>query len=207
MAEHQPIPKETREPRLYGVIDVLRTDRVAGWVIDRTDASRTATVEIYCEGRCIGTVKADRPRKDLERQSVGTGAYGFVFPLEPPIEEGMEFTISVTAQSYDGVKLQLSPAARAAATVSAEKRALGRILAEISELRQEIGGLKTAVVSAEESSARFQDRLEHVQLRLEHGIASSDTPKPHAPGWLAAVAISGGILAAGSMILALLSLW
>ena len=92
MTDQTPFPQIAKEPRLYGVVDVLRADRVAGWVIDRTDAARCATVELRREGRLIGTMTANRPRKDLERQAVGTGSYGFAFTFDPPLEEGMEFT-------------------------------------------------------------------------------------------------------------------
>lgn len=77
MTDQTPPSSATKEPRLYGVVDILRSDRVAGWVIDRTDPALCATVELRREGRLVATATASRPRKDLERQAVGTGAYGF----------------------------------------------------------------------------------------------------------------------------------
>ena len=102
MTDQTPLSTVSKELRLYGVIDLLRSDRVGGWVIDRTDPRRTAMVDVLREGRVVGRVTADRPRKDLERQAVGTGNYGFSFTLDPPLEEGMEFTITVIARSHDG---------------------------------------------------------------------------------------------------------
>ena len=206
MTDQTPFPQVLKEPRLYGVIDVLRPDRVAGWVIDRTDPARCATVELRREGRLIGTAAANRPRKDLERQAVGTGSYGFAFPLDPPLEEGMEFTVAVTARSHDGVELPLQPAAGAAKAISAEKKALGRILAELVELRSEVDGLQRQIASAEESRARHQERLELVQLRLESRIEAVETPRGGAPGWLAWVAVTGAVLALGSLAVGLFSL-
>ena len=63
----EPASPETREdvgPGLYGVIDVLRADRVAGWVVDRRDSQAVVEVDIRREGRLIATVNADRSRRD-----------------------------------------------------------------------------------------------------------------------------------------------
>ena len=64
-------------PRVYGVVDVVRPDRIAGWAIDRADSAAAVDVDIRREGRLVATVRADRPRRDLEKGGVGTGRYGF----------------------------------------------------------------------------------------------------------------------------------
>lgn len=207
MTDQTPLSPNLKEPRLYGVVDVLRPDRVAGWVIDRTDAARAATIEIRREGRLVGTATANRPRKDLERQAVGTGSYGFAFTFDPPLEEGMEFTVTVTARSHDGAELMLQPAASAAKAISAERRALGRILAQLAGLQADLGALRQAVTLAQDGNARFQERLELVQLRLEAAISGVEAPRRGATGWLAGVAILGAVLATGSLALGLWSLW
>lgn len=207
MTDQTPFPSIPKEPRLYGVVDVLRPDRVAGWVIDRTDAARCATVELRREGRLVATVPANRPRKDLERQAVGTGSYGFAIPLDPPLEEGMEFTISVMARSHDGHELPLPPAASAARSISPEQKALARILAELAAARADIDRARQEIASAEKDRTRFQERLELVQLRLEGAISAVDVPKGAAPRWLAGMAATGAILAVGSLAFGLFSLW
>lgn len=207
MTDQTPLSPAMKEPRLYGVVDVLRADRVAGWVIDRTDATRCTSVEIRREGRLAGTVTANRPRKDLERQAVGTGAYGFVFAFDPPLEEGMEFTVDLTARSHDGVQLPLQPVAGAARTLSPEKRALGRILAELSALREDIAELRHETARADRARAGFLERLEVVQLRLEGGISALGTTGGGSPGWLAGVAVAGAVIAVGSMAVGLFSVW
>ncbi|MTE01141.1 hypothetical protein GIY56_12665 [Paracoccus sp. YIM 132242] len=207
MNNQTPLSQVSKEPRLHGVIDILRTDRVAGWVIDRTDAARCASVDVRREGRLIGTVTANRPRKDLERQAVGTGSYGFAFTFDPPLEEGMEFTVVVTARSHDGVELPLQPAAGAAKAVTAEKKVLGRILSELVALRAEVDNLRLEEASAEKARACFQERLELVQLRLESSIPAKDLPQRSSPGWLVGIGVAGAILATGSLIAGLYSLW
>ncbi|SNR41939.1 hypothetical protein EYF88_07405 [Paracoccus sediminis] len=206
MTDQTPISQAVREPRLYGVVDVLRSDRVAGWVIDRTDPGRCAIVEVRREGRLAGTAAANRPRKDLERQAVGTGAYGFAFAFDPPLEEGMEFTVAVTARTHDGVELTLQPAAGAAKAAPAEKRALGRILAELAHLRTDIGALRQDLALAEERRADAHERMERVQLRLERGISATDAPQARSSWWLAGVAVTGAAIAVGSVAVGLFSL-
>jgi hypothetical protein len=53
-------------PRVYGVVDLIRHDRAAGWAIDRADPAAAVTVEVRREGRLVATARADRHRKDLE---------------------------------------------------------------------------------------------------------------------------------------------
>lgn len=207
MTDQTPFSQPSKEPRLYGVIDVLRPDRVAGWVIDRTDPASSATIDVLLEGRVIGSVTANRPRKDLERQAVGTGCYGFAFALDPPLEEGMEFTVAVVARSHDGVELPLQPAGRAASAISAEKKALRRILAELTALRTDMERLRQELVAAEAGREATQERLELVQLRLERGISEVDGSTQGSPAWLAAVAVVGAVLAVGSLAVGLFSFW
>ena len=52
-------PLADQGPRLYGVFDLARPDRVAGWAIDRADAAASVAVEILREGVPVATVRAD----------------------------------------------------------------------------------------------------------------------------------------------------
>lgn len=207
MNDASPFSRSEREPRLYGVIDVLRSDRVAGWVIDRTDASRSATVEIRREGQLVGSVVANRQRKDLERQAVGTGAYGFAFTFDPPLAEGMEFTVALTAKSHDGVTLPLQTVARAATPISAEKKVLGLILSEMRELRADLDGLRQEIRVAEERRELFHERVEMIQLRLECVMPDQSASLSASSSWPVRVVLVGGIIAVGSLVLAVGSLW
>ena len=207
MTDHPSLLLATREPRLYGVIDVMRADRVAGWVIDRTDAAHCASVEIRREGRLVGTVTANRQRKDLERQAVGTGYYGFSFSFDPPLEEGMNFTIEVKAMSNDGVELLLQPVGRAAESITPEKRVLNRILGELSALRADVMFIRQEITMAEQRRLHFQERLELVQLRLESSLSDRAAPRNSSPRWLGVIVVAGAIIAAVSLCTGLLSLW
>ena len=93
MTDQTPIPPATREPLLYGVVDVLRADRVAGWVIDRTDPARNATVEIRREGMMFACDMAsdERVAKVVEKLlEYGVISFWFLshpysFRLSPPL--------------------------------------------------------------------------------------------------------------------------
>lgn len=121
-------------PRLYGVMDVLRLDRVAGWAIDRTDAAAALEIEIRREGRPVATVRADRLRKDLERGGLGTGRYGFTCTLEPPLEPGFEFTVTAVARSADGALLDLKRPGAATQSPDRERRMLERLYEEVTAI-------------------------------------------------------------------------
>ena len=100
-------------PRVYGVIDVIRPDRVAGWAIDRADSRTALEVEVIREGAVVATVRANRQRRDLEKSGVGSGRYGFSCDLTPPLEPGFEFTISARARTSDDVVAELRRAGKA----------------------------------------------------------------------------------------------
>lgn len=193
-------------PRLYGVVDVLRPDRVAGWVIDRSNPRLAATIEVQREGKLVGTVTANRLRKDLERQSVGTGEYGFSFAFEPPLDKGMEFTVAIHAVSTDGTRLPLATAAKAAATVSPEQRALVSILSDISDLRCEIRDLHIEISSSSEHQQALSERIELVQLRLESKMRFADIPPRRDSRWSIGLITAAFVIATCSIITAIFSL-
>ena len=194
-------PDRGAGPRLHGAIDLIRPDRIAGWVIDRTDPAAHAAVEILREGRPVASAPADRPRRDLVTAGVGTGAYGFSVPLDPPLEEGMEFTLCVRAFTPDGAEILIRPSARHG-TTSVERRILARLIEEVAACRRLLDEREPTA-----EMAAMLGRIEVAQARLESLAAGVEAPA--APGrsglWLlsaAAMATAGLSLAA-----AIVSLW
>lgn len=181
-------------PRLYGAIDVIRPDRIAGWVIDRSDPTAHALVEIRREGRAVASVAADRPRRDLQTAGVGTGAYGFSAPLDPPLEAGMEFTLCIRAHVPDGSEIVLRPPGR---MVSAEHRALGRLLEEVAACRDMLAQQQTEAARL----AAALDEVKLVQSRLESLSMPSDPPAARSDVglWI----VSGSAMAAALISLAI----
>lgn len=153
-------------PRLYGVVDVVKPDRIAGWVIDRRDARAALDVEIRREGRLVATARADRPRRDLEKGGVGTGRYGFAVELDPPLEPGFEFTLTATARAADGTTETLRrPAAQAA---DPDRLLLQRIFEEVR---------RPAPEPSEPAELReILARVELAQARIEAALAAVEPP-------------------------------
>jgi hypothetical protein len=154
-------------PRVYGVVDVLRASRVAGWAIDRSDSAASVEVEIRREGRLVETVRADRPRRDLERSGVGTGRYGFVCELSPPLQPGFEFTVSATARTGDGMRCELRRAG-ADDEASGERRLVERIFEIVS---------RPATSEIEERIEASLARLEVAQARIEAALTAVEPPE------------------------------
>lgn len=177
-------------PRLYGVIDVLRADRVAGWVIDRTDAAAALDVDIRREGRVVATVRADRPRADLEKTGVGTGRYGFACELDPVLEPGFEFTLTATARAADGATLELR---RSGSRGRDPERRL------IERLYEEVAAIRAAQAAPGDTLAGLLERVEVAQARLEAGLVRVEPPAPGAAAGLR-------LLAGAALATALLSL-
>lgn len=151
-------------PRLYGVVDAVKPDRIAGWVIDRRDSRAALDVEVRREGRLVATVKAARPRRDLEKAGVGTGCYGFACEIDPPIEPGFEFTLTVTARAADGTAEPLRrPVSQ---TGGPDRRLLERVFEEIRGAADP-AALREAV-----------QRIELAQARIEAALAAIEPPAP-----------------------------
>jgi hypothetical protein len=191
-------------PRLYGVIDMLRPNRIAGWAIDRFDAKAALDIDIFRDGRQIATVRAERPRRDLEARGLGTGRYGFSAPIDPPVDPGFEFTIEAVAHAPNGERAELKRAGPAAATEEPERKLLEGIYLRLGALERAAG---TGRPGDADRVGDLLTRVEVTQARLERRL-DDVTPRTAAPGrgLVALVALSLA-LGSGSLGLGLLSLW
>lgn len=159
-------PLADQGPRLYGVFDLARPDRVAGWAIDRADATASVTVEILREGVPVAAVRADRHRPDLVKGGVGGGDYGFSVALDPTVEPGFEFTLAAFARAADGTRVALrrNPKTR----VAPEQRVVERIFEAVTAktppppLGSEVDRLVALV-----------DRVDTLQHRLEAALSKA----------------------------------
>jgi hypothetical protein len=190
-------------PRLYGVIDVLRSDRIAGWAIDRADSAATVEVEIRREGRVVATVRADRMRRDLERGGVGTGRYGFACDLSPPLDPGFEFTVAAVARRADGATCELRRAGPAETSENAERRLVERIFQLVSQPPD-----ASPIPAAEiERLVEVAQRLEVAQARIDAALSALDAPQPPSQAGLRAllgVALAVALLSLGLGIVSML---
>ena len=192
-------------PRIHGVVDVIRPDRVAGWAIDRADPAAHVEVRLEREGRVVATAPADRLRKDLAKGGVGAGLYGFALPLDPPLEAGMEFTLKVIARTRDGQETRLrAPKAEAARP---ENRLLERVFAEIGEVRKTFGDLDARLAETAPETLRALEKVEVLQTRLEAAISGLEPPAAASHAGLRALAATALGIAAVSLAIGFVSLW
>lgn len=193
-------------PRIYGVVDVLRADRIAGWAIDRTDSAAALDVDIAREGRLVRTVRADRHRVDLAKGEVGTGNYGFRAEIEPPLEPGFEFTVTATARAPDGATAALARVGAALRTPDPATRLLERLFEEVARLaagRPDPAPPATDAGRLTEAIAR----IEVAQARIEAAIAQIEPPPAPRAGGLGLIVVGTLGVAAASLGIGLYSLW
>ena len=66
---------------LRGYVDAIQDSRVIGWAWDHASKGKRVQVEVFSAGNQIGSIRADRFRKDLLDSGIGDGQYGFEFEL------------------------------------------------------------------------------------------------------------------------------
>ncbi len=197
-------------PRVYGVFDLTRPDRVAGWAIDRASSAAAVEVEIHREGKLVATVRADRHRADLEKGGVGTGDSGFGVTLAPPVEPGFEFTVTAIARAADGTRGELRRGSKSA--VAPEQRVVERVYEELLALRRSPPAPPEPAPRApgidNDRLADLVNRIEMAQIRLEATLAGVERPERRVPdGGLRLILIGTAAIALGSLGLGLYSLF
>lgn len=200
----RPVLPDAAQARVNGVVDVLRSNRVAGWAIDRSDSAAAVMIDILREGRHYKTVTADRFRPDLEKGGIGTGRYGFAAEIDPPIEPGFEFTISVLARTGDGQTTPLRAVGAAEHPVSPDLHLLARILTSMEELK----AIGRPPDRARDPVIDMVERLEVAQARLEAALAALEKrPTAQDTGTLPKVAYAAGLLGLVLLGVGFFSVW
>ena len=73
----------TFSPQLRGAIDVADQVRIAGWVHDPQTPEQPIEVQLFIDGKFIGTMRADERRDDLVQTGATTQPnHGFSFSIE-----------------------------------------------------------------------------------------------------------------------------
>ena len=86
------IETSTRAPA--GFHDSADCDATSGWALDAAAVSRPVTVEVYADEEFLGTTSAQSLRTDLRDAGIGTGLYGFSFPLPARLRDGRAHDIA-----------------------------------------------------------------------------------------------------------------
>lgn len=73
------------EGAIIGYIDRVLDRRITGWVLDRDHADQPVEVEIMLDGVPIARARADRFRKDLAQNGIGSGHHAFDIQVDQPL--------------------------------------------------------------------------------------------------------------------------
>ncbi len=107
--ETQSIKSRIVVPRLStGRIDNWSDNCVTGWAIPEGHFGAAAMLDVYIDGTFYREIKANTPRKDLLKYSLGNGNNGFEFALPLPPENKQAYKIDIFFQGTSQ-KLQKSP--------------------------------------------------------------------------------------------------
>jgi hypothetical protein len=71
-----------------GTLDGFVKGEIVGWAYDYGHKDDSVTVDIYDGEEKLGSVKADKLRKDLAEKKIGTGKYGFQFAIPASLKDG-----------------------------------------------------------------------------------------------------------------------
>jgi len=80
-------------PEREDVVEKLDCFVISGYIWDRQKPNTPAVLDIAMDGKTIGRVTADDLREDLLERGMGTGHYGYHFPLPPSARDGREHWI------------------------------------------------------------------------------------------------------------------
>jgi hypothetical protein len=82
-------------PVYEGYVDGVDCNIVTGWAWNRTLPDTPINVDIYTDGRYIGTAAASAYRQDLAAAGKGNGYHVFTFPIPASLHDGYAHAISV----------------------------------------------------------------------------------------------------------------
>jgi hypothetical protein len=91
-----------------GSLDGYRKGEIVGWAYKPSRKEDAVTVVIYEGQQALGEVKADQLRKDLADKKIGTGKYGFAFPVPADLRDGQPHEIHAKIKESD-FELKNSP--------------------------------------------------------------------------------------------------
>jgi len=90
---------------IRGSIEVAQKTRVAGWIYSSADTVRDKLILAFVNGRCVGSGKVDKFRKDLLDAKLGDGYCGYDFPIKLNDDEKLGAVI-VKLQNADAALIQ-----------------------------------------------------------------------------------------------------
>ncbi|WP_201861467.1 glycosyltransferase [Microvirga soli] len=87
---------------IKGKIDRTLKNALHGWIWDANHPTEPLVAQVSIDGAVIGSVKANRSRKDLLRAGIGSGAHAFELPLPLQLCDGRTHQVTLEAVAADG---------------------------------------------------------------------------------------------------------
>jgi hypothetical protein len=203
-----PVATEGPPQRIYGVIDLIRSNRIAGWAVDRANSHASVLVDIHRDGRLVQTIAADQLRPDLAKGSIGTGHYGFAAEIEPPLEPGFEFTLAATARAADGSHVPLKILVPAEDKTPLDIRMMQGIHTGVQALLHRQTPTRQPPDPMIDRLAEMVTKLEVMQARIEARLPETRDDAPHrSDRSLRGIVYFTALVAIGSLCLGVASFW
>jgi hypothetical protein len=102
-APEAPPPQQRATPPaaavFHGSLDGTTGEYICGWAWEPTRPDQPVTVAISDGKTLLGETWADSPRKDLAEKKIGTGKYGFAFPIPKGLRDGKKHQIHARIQA------------------------------------------------------------------------------------------------------------
>ena len=84
------------QPDVRGNLDVIDADAVVeGWALAKSAGAASIEVALVVDGNALATVRADRPRDDVNATLGTTGPHGFRATLPDSLRDGLEHVLRV----------------------------------------------------------------------------------------------------------------
>ena len=99
---------------LRGFVDQVGPDMVAGWVVLKDRPDQAVSVDVFADGRFLGTATANLYREDLKDAGIGNGRHGFMLRLSRTVIDPASVAVRCTIAD---ATLPLSQAGMASLTV------------------------------------------------------------------------------------------
>jgi hypothetical protein len=90
---------------IRGAIEFAQRAKVGGWIYSSAESVRDKLILAFVGGRCVGSGKVDRFRKDLLEAKLGDGYCGFEFPIKLTDSERLGAVV-VKLQNSDAALIQ-----------------------------------------------------------------------------------------------------
>jgi hypothetical protein len=82
-------------PDLDGYMDQASCEQITGWAWDKNHPERPVKIEVFDNGSPVAFLTADHLREDLRDLGIGTGKYGFVYPIPRSLRDGKPHLVSL----------------------------------------------------------------------------------------------------------------